>query len=232
MKNPNAPGAIEALTTITRDEEKDQTWTYSLQADGPLCKLPGGKLAAGFGAERREEHAEFPLRTASDTTTAGLIAEIPATKGLSLSFDWFGNVYQDRIATLLFNQMALLYPKRITRGARLATDPAGWAGVVTAVDLRPINVGTNPITGYDLGVKCDRRLAWGEVQTALTATKYPRNASIPTPGGAPSPTVNTDSLPVFNVLNRRPPFDDLVMPDNTIVDSRLPRYALSLRRTF
>jgi hypothetical protein len=145
------------------------------------------------------------------------------------------------------------------------------------------------------------------MQVAVTGTKYTKNVFVPTPGGAASATVNTDSLPVqisgnvflfrrewgfgvlttyraanrpsadravtpaairwdaqlnydfakaawvkhrdsvwvrralgdtklsltvFNVFNRRPPFDDLFMPDNTIVDSRLRRYALSLRRTF
>ena len=53
----------------------------------------------------------------SENTTAGLVVEIPAVKGLSLSFDWFDNTYRDRVAILLFGQMALLYPERITRGA-------------------------------------------------------------------------------------------------------------------
>jgi len=438
VRNPNAPGVIEALTSPTRDEEKDQTWAYSLQVDGPVYELPGGKIATALGFERREEYADFPLRAATDTTTAlsghnnvnayfaevnvpvfggsfrrpllqqlsisgsyrhedygvggssknpraglawrpavwllvrgsygegfkvptlqqrtapltvsnsttaptaanldplrgntvnpvypvtrggkpdlrpeksenttaGLVAEVPFVKGLSLSFDWFDNTYTDRIATLLFNQMALLYPERITRGARLATDLANWSGVVTAADMRAINVGLNQTTGYDLGVRYDQRTAWGYVQSSVTGTKYTRNVSIPTPGGAPSPTVNTDSLPVqingntfvfrhawgvgvvatyraanrpstdraatpaairwdlqgnydfakaawvknresgwirralgdtklsltiYNMFNTRPPFDDLFMPDNTVVDARLRRYALSLRRTF
>jgi outer membrane receptor for Fe3+-dicitrate len=192
------------------------------------------------------------------------------------------------------------------RGARLATDPANWAGVVTAADLRPINVGLSQTTGYDLGLRFDRRLGVGHVQLGMTGTKYTRNVFVPTPGGLPSPTVNTDSLPVqisgsaflareswsagvlttyraanrpaadrgvvpaairwdaqvsydlakaawmrsqagwarralgdvkvsltvFNVFNRRPPFDDLFMPDNTVVDARLRRYGVSLRRSF
>lgn len=437
VASPNAPGTIEALTTVTRDEEKDQTWTYSLQVDGPVHRLPAGAVALAVGVERREEYADFPLRLATDTvsalpgrtavnaafaevnvpvfgggfrrallqqlsvsgsyrfedhgaggasrnpragvawrpaswllmrgsygegfkvptlqqrgapvtvsnsntaataanldpqrgntvnsiypatrggksdlrpeqsenTTAGLVVEIPAFKGLSFSFDWFDNTYRDRVATLLFSQMALLYPERITRGARLATDPANWAGVVTAADLRPINVGFSQTTGYDLGMRYDRRLSLGQIQLGLTGTKYTRNVFVPTPGGLPSPTVNTDSLPVqlsgnafhtreswsagvlttyraanrpaadrgvvpaairwdvqvnydlakagwmrsqagwarralgdtkvcltvFNVFNRRPPFDDLFMPDNTVVDARLRRYGVSLRRTF
>ena len=438
VRNPNAAGVIEALTSPTSDEEKDQTWTYSLQADGPVFELPGGKIVTSLGVERREEYAEFPLRLVTDTTsalpghnnvnayfaevnvpvfggsfrrpllqqlsasgsyrhenygagvisnnpraglawrpaawllvrssygegfkvptlqqrdapvtvtnsnisptasnldplrgntvnpiypvtrggkpdlrpeksentTAGLVAEIPQIKGLSVSFDWFDNTYTDRIATLLFNQMASLYPARITRGANLPTDQPGWAGVVTAADLRPINVGHSQTTGYDIGVKYDRHMEWGDVQSSISGTKYTRNIFIPTPGGVPSPTVNTDSLPVqidgnafvfrhalgagvlatyragnrpsadravtpsairwdaqvnydfakaawvknresgwvrhalgdaqlsltiYDVFNKRPPFDDLFMPDNTVLDSRLRRYAISVRKQF
>lgn len=438
VPNPNAAGVIEALTSPTRDEEKDQTWTYALQVDGPVYTLPGGKIATAIGVERRDEYADFPLRSATDTqsalsgrnkvhayfaevnvpvfggdfrrplvdqlsvsgsyrhedygsgvvsrnpraglawrpvawlmvrssygegfkvptlqqrtqpivvsnsstvataanldplrgntvnptypvtrggkpdlrpeksenTTVGLVIEIPPVKGLSLSFDWFDNSYADRVATLGFNQMALLYPERIRRGANLTTDPAGWAGVVTAADLRPINVGFSQTTGYDIGVRYDRRIAWGDVQTSITGTRYTRNVFVPTPGGAPSTTVTTDSLPVqisgntfftrqawgvgvlatyraanrvaadriptpsaigwdvqcnydfaksgwrksradgwagkalagtklsltiYNLFNTRPPFDDLFMPDNTVLDARLRRYALSLRKEF
>ncbi len=40
------------------------------------------------------------------------------------------------------------------------------------------------------------------------------------------------SLTVFNVLNTEPPFDYLFLPDNTTLDSRLRRFALSLRKSF
>ena len=40
------------------------------------------------------------------------------------------------------------------------------------------------------------------------------------------------SLTVFNLLNTRPPFDYLYLPDNTTLDARLRRYALSLRKQF
>ncbi len=437
VASPNAPGTIAALTTIARDEERSETWTYALQFDGPVYELPAGKVVTGFGFERREDYTKFPLRLPTDTVTAlpgrtqvdayfaevnvpllggnhrrpllhhlsvsgafrhedysfgvssrnpragvawhplpwllmrgsygegfkvptlqqlnapvtvtnsttaataanldprrgntvnpvhpvtrggkpdlrpersentaGLVIEVPRLKGLSFSFDWFDNAYTDRIGTLLFSQMALLYPERITRGANLPTDQPGWAGPVTAADLRPINVGFNQITGYDVGVKLDRRTPFGDVVASLNGTKYTRNVSIPTPGGLPSPTVSTDSLPVqlsgnaflyrgawgagalvtyraanrvstdrvatgsairwdaqfnydfakagwvrqsdsrwlrraladtklsltvYNVFDARPPFDDLLMPDNTVLDARLRRYALSLRRTF
>ncbi len=437
VPNPNAAGVIEALTTPTRDEEESETWTYSLQLDGPVFQLPGGAIATAVGVEHREEYVDFPLRLATDTTTAlsgsdtvsayfaevnvpifggdlrktlfhqlnlsgsyryedygsggvsknpragiawrpakwllvrasygegfkvptlqqrtaplnvinsstaatvanldplrgntvnaiypitrggkpdlrpetsenttlGLVVEIPGVKGLSLSADWFDNVYNDRVGTLVFSQMALLYPERITRGPHLPTDPAGWAGPVTATDLRPINVSYSQITGYDIGLKFERRTAWGDTQASLSGTKYTQNLLVPTPGGLASTTVNTDSLPVqvngnvfffrnawgagvlatyraanrantsrlvtpsairwdlqlnydfakaswlksrdgwlrraladtklsftvFNVLDREPPLDYSFFPDNTVLDSRLRRFGLSLRKQF
>ncbi len=438
VANPNGAGVIEALTTPSRDEEEAQTWTYSLQVDGPIWSLPAGDVALALGTELREDYVDFPLRSATDTQTAvqgktdvtayfaeinvplfggaqrrpllqqlsvsgsyrqedygaggesrnpragvawrpaswllvrgsygegfkvptlqqrtqpivvsnstttpvasnldplrgntvnpvhpvtrggkadlrpetsenttfGLVAEVPPLKGLSLSFDWFDNTYNDRVGTLLFNQMALLYPERITRGANLPTDQAGWAGPVIAADLRPINVAYSQTTGYDIGVRYDRNLGFGEVQAAFTGTKYVKNVFVPTPGGAASPSVTTDSLPVqvngsvffhrhafgagvlstyraanranidraatpsairwdmqlnydfaksswlknrelgwmrrvfgdtklsvtiYNVFETQPPFDDLFMPDNTVLDARMRRYAVSLRRTF
>jgi outer membrane receptor protein involved in Fe transport len=438
VANPNAAGVIEALTTPTLTEEKDETWTYSLQADGPVYSLPAGSISTAFGVERREEYADFPLRLATDTssarsgsdkinayfgevnipifsqlyhapllrqlnlsgsyryeeyqsggsaknprggvawrpfqwllvrgsygegfkvptlaqltaptrvvnsstvgttsnldplrgntvnaiypvtlggkpdllpersenTTAGFVAEVPFIKGLSLSFDWFDNKFNDRIGSLTFNQLALLYPSRITRGPNLPTDLAGWAGPVTAVDLRPINVSYSRTTGYDIGLKYDRRNPWGDVQVALSGTKYTRNVLVPSPDTGPSSTVNTDSLPVqingnaffyrqgwgagvlttyraagraatdrivtpsairwdvqgnydfaksawakahaaswygralkntrvsvtiFKVLNTVPPFDYIYFPDNSVLDTRLRHFSLSVIKQF
>ncbi len=429
VSNPNAPGVIEALTSLTRNEEKNQIRAYTLQFDGPVWSLPAGDIVTAFGVERREESADFPLRTSTDVitaqagsddvfayfaevsvplfgrdyqrtllrqlnilmsyraedygaggastnprvgiawrpaswlllrgsygegskiptlqqrtqpirvlnsstvpvaasfdplrgntinpvhpltrggnadlrsetsenTTAGIVADIPFLTGVSLSFDWFDNTYRDRISTLTFNQTALLFPERLTRGANLGTDQPGWAGPVIAADLRPINVALSQITGYDINVKYDRNLAGGVLQANAGATKYTKNVSIPTPGGAPSPAINVDSLPaqlsgnlfflreawglgtlvtyraanratptvaftpsairwdaqysydfgkvrapgilantkisltVYNLFNKRPPFSDVFFPDNTVVDSRLRRYALSLYRAF
>ncbi len=438
VANPNAPGVLEALTTPTRTEEKDETWTYSLQADGPVYALPAGSISTAFGIERREEYVDFPLRLATDTssarsdsdkvnayfgevnipvfsqfhrialfqqlnfsgsyryekyqsggsarnpragvawrpvkwllvrgsygegfkvptlaqrtaptrvvnsstvatatnldplrgntvnavypvtqggkpdllpersenTTAGLVAEVPFVKGLSFSFDWFDNKFNDRVGSLVFNQLATLYPSRVTRGPNLPGDPAGWAGPVTAIDLRPVNVSYSQTTGYDIGVKYDRRAQWGDVQVALSGTKYTRNILVPSPDTGPATTVNTDSLPVqingnaffyrkgwgagvlatyraagraatdrivtpsairwdvqgnydftksgwakshagnwygralkdtrisitiFNVLNTVPPLDYIYFPDNTVLDTRLRHYALSVSKQF
>jgi iron complex outermembrane receptor protein len=68
--NPNAPGVIESLTSITTDEEKTETWTYQAHADGPVFQLPAGPIVTAVGAERREEYTKFPRRLATDNFTA------------------------------------------------------------------------------------------------------------------------------------------------------------------
>lgn len=247
------------------------------------------------------------LPEGSENITAGLVAEVPALNGLSLSLDWFDNIYNNRVSALTFNQMALLFPDRITRGPNLPTDLPGWAGPVIAADMRPINVSYSQVRGYDFGLKFDRTTAWGDVLLSFAGTKYTRNILVPLPGSAPSVTVNTESLPmqvngqvfftrpawsvgllatyreanralpsrrftpsairwdtqasydftksvwakslesrwlqsalrntkvsltIYNLFDREPPLDFSAFPDNTVLDSRLRRYALSLRRSF
>lgn len=440
--NPNAAGVLESLTDITTDEEASKTWTYAAQADGPLYKLPAGKIMVAAGVERREESVDFPRRLATDissalsssrhvsglfaevnvpvfspeqrvpllhqvnlsgsyrwedystgasaknprggvawrpiswlhlrysygkgfkvprlvqssgpsyvqnnvvgvpapadplrggelvsqvipityggnpklrpekvkNTSAGVVLEVPPVKGLSFSFDYFDNQFTDKVGSITFVQRLQLFPDTITRGTKLATDPASWAGPVTALDNRAVNVAYSRVSGYDYGVRYSRRTALGEITGSLNATKYTRNESFGFPGGTIVTTITPDLLPtmitgnvflqdgawstgvlatrrgrskpvittlfvvtdtpsatrwdwqgsydfgkaawlkahrdswlgrrlrdtklgltIFNVFNTRPPFDYNYLPDNTVLDARLRRYALSLRRTF
>lgn len=242
----------------------------------------------------------------SKNTTAGLVLAVPQIKGLSFSLDYFDNKFEDRIGSVTFEQRALYFPERVTRGPNLPTDQPGWAGPITGVDLRVVNVAYSRTTGYDLSAKFDRTLSWGDVLVNVTGTKYTRNDFVPAPQANAISTTNTDSLPVqisgsaflnrgawgtgalatyrasnrastlvtatpsalrwdwqfsydfgkaawaksratwygralkgikasltvFDVFNTEPPLDNLYMPDNTVLDARLRRYALSFRKTF
>jgi hypothetical protein len=240
-----------------------------------------------------------------------LVLEIPFIKGLSVSFDYFDNKFNDKVGSISFTDRMALFPGTITRGPKLPTDPASWSGPVTAVNTSPVNVASSRVTGYDYGVRYSNRTPWGEVTGSLNATKYTRNESFAVTGGTIGTSITTALLPtmisgsafvqngpwgtgllatyragskplittlfvvtdtpsavrwdwqgnydfekagwfkarrdtwfgwalrdtklsvtIFNVLNTRPPFDYNYLPDNTVVDSRLRRYALSLRRQF
>jgi len=247
----------------------------------------------------------------SQNTTAGLVLEIPLIKGLSVSFDYFDNKFNDKVGSISFTDRMALFPGTITRGPKRPTDPASWSGPVTAVNTSPVNVASSRVTGYDYGVRYSNRAPWGEVTGSLNATKYTRNESFAVTGGTIGASITTALLPtmisgsafvqngpwgtgllatyragskplittlfvvtdtpsavrwdwqgnydfekagwfkarrdtwfgwalrdtklsvtIFNILNTRPPFDYNYLPDNTVVDSRLRRYALSLRRQF
>jgi iron complex outermembrane recepter protein len=441
--NPNAPGALEALTDIVTDEEIARTWTYALHGDGPVFNLPAGEVRVAIGSEWREESVQFPRRLATDTfsalpasrevlgifaeanvpvfsptqrlpllhqlnvsgafrreqysssdtradnprlgvawrpvewlllraskgeglkmptlrqtngpvlvqtnvvgfpnppdplrggelvsqpvpitnggnpslrpervdnTSAGVMIDVPGIRGLSLSFDYFDNEFSDKIGSLSFLDRVRLFPQTISRGPNLPSDPAGWAGRVTAVDARPVNVAYSRVSGYDLGLRYNRRLGWGEVSASVVLSNYSRNESYAVAGATIQTTVSPELLPtmlsgslfvrdgawstgvlasyrssskplittafvvtdtpsairwdwqgsydfskaawlknaryaglrraledtklgltIFNVLNTRPPFNYDYIPDNTIIDSRLRRYAISVRRSF
>ena len=326
VANPNAAGVLEALTTPTIDEEKTDTWTYTVQANGPLFSLPAGKVAAAFGGEMREDYTDFPLRALTDqytalaannrvhagfaeisipvfapeqhlpllnrvnlsasyrresydvggnssspraglawspvpglvlranygkgfkvptlqqvnaplseaayafffepdplrgnqpittlvtslnggnpalrpekseNTTAGLTWEVPVVKGLSVTASYFANKFTDQInvSALALSDYVNYFPELITRGPRLAGDPTAWAGPITRVDLRPINVAYSEVHGWDLGLRYDHTMPWGLAQVNFNATRYTRNVFAPVSGAGPVATVNTDSLP-------------------------------------
>lgn len=243
----------------------------------------------------------------SENATFGAVLEVPRLKGLSVSLDCFDNRFVDRIGAVTFEQRILYFPGRVTRGASLVGDLPGWAGPITDVDTRLVNVAYSETRGYDLGIRYDAATPLGQLMVNVVGTNYTRNVFVPAPGSGPALTVNTDSLPVqvsgsaflsggawgtgalatyraanrastsvtvtgsairwdwqfnydfaksswaraaagrwygkvltdtklsltvFNVFNTAPPFDNMFMPDNTVLDSRLRRYGLSLRREF
>ncbi|MBP7482364.1 MAG: TonB-dependent receptor [Lacunisphaera sp.] len=271
-----------------------------------LDPLRGNTVVAGTVVQTSGGNPDLrPER--SENTTAGVVFEVPQIKGLSFSVSYFDNKFIDRISSLTFTQIATFYPDRVTRGANLPTDQPGWAGPVTSVDLRNVNVSFSRVTGYDISAKYDATTPWGDVMVNVAGTKYTRNEFVTTPTSGPVPTFNLDSLPVqvsgsaflargawgtgvlgsyrasgrlfttiaatpsairwdwqfnydfdkapwakarrdhwygkalkgtkvsltiFNVLDTDPPLDGNALPDNTVVDARLRRYALSFRKAF
>jgi len=246
-----------------------------------------------------------------DNTSAGVVIDLPWVRGLSLSFDYFDNEFSDQVGSITFLDRVRLFPETITRGPNLPSDPAGWAGRVTALDARPVNVAYSRVSGHDIGVRYNRRLNWGEVSASVVLSNYTRNESYGVSGGTIQTNVSPELLPtmlsgnlfvrdgawstgvlasyrssskpllttafvvtdtpsairwdwqgsydfskaawlknerhaglrraledtkigltIFNVFNTRPPFNYNYIPDNTILDSRLRRYAISVRREF
>ena len=92
----------------------------------------------------------------SETTSAGVIFEPTFLPGFRASLDYTrlkktNNITSISEAQLL--QYESLFPDRIQRGANLAGDPAGWAGVITYIDTSRVNAASARLDNLDLQLK-------------------------------------------------------------------------------
>lgn len=82
----------------------------------------------------------------------GLVFTPRFAKGLRLSVDYWKTKKIDAIRTPTLQQLLdneAFFPNRVNRGAKLATDPSNWAGVVTGVDTTAINFASISTDGID-----------------------------------------------------------------------------------
>ena len=89
----------------------------------------------------------------SRTWSAGFILTPSQIEGLRLSVDYTrikkkGNIVSLSEQQILENEE--YFPGRVTRGAALPGDPAGWAGPVTAIDSTDINAAGTRLQAYDV----------------------------------------------------------------------------------
>ncbi len=131
----------------------------------------------------------------STSDNFGLIITPRFVKGLRLSVDCWNTEKIDAIRTptlqqLLDNESS--FPDRVARGAKLAGDPAAYAGVVTGVDTRFINIAGIETSGID--TRADYTLSagsFGEFTFGTNVTFTNRFLTAITPVVAPVNTVET-----------------------------------------
>lgn len=110
----------------------------------------------------------------SKSLSMGVIYEPEFAKGLRISLDYTKIEKEGEIARLtpqatVDNEDTL--PERIVRGAPLPTDPAGWAGPITRIDLTFANVSESTIAAYDLRLEYERELAFGSFSGFAAVTR-------------------------------------------------------------
>jgi iron complex outermembrane receptor protein len=135
----------------------------------------------------------------TESTTAGLVLNVPGRwfKGLSFSYDTYDHKYLNRISpSLSFLDRLAIFPELFTRGPRLPTDPAGWLGPITSYDNRAVNVATNRISGWDVGMKYFRDTPLGQFSLSSNASRAYRNENRPRPGAPPATNAVPQSLPM------------------------------------
>lgn len=97
----------------------------------------------------------------SKSWSAGVIFTPHALPGLRVSLDYTKIEKSDNIATPTVDTLIAYFPERITRGANLPGDPAGWAGPITAIDATLINVAKAEVEAYDLQLDYEFQTAFG-----------------------------------------------------------------------
>lgn len=91
----------------------------------------------------------------SESWSAGLILTPRFLPDLRLSVDWTRIDKTDNIASPGFDGVVAnesLFPARVTRGANLPGDLAGWPGPITQIDLSLMNISRARVEAYDIQV--------------------------------------------------------------------------------
>ena len=97
----------------------------------------------------------------SESTSVGLILAPDRWSGLRLSLDYTRIEKRDEITTLGYQQIVNLedsFPGRVTRGATLPEDPAGWAGQITAIDASAVNVANSLVEAFDVQLDVEKSI--------------------------------------------------------------------------
>jgi outer membrane receptor protein involved in Fe transport len=97
----------------------------------------------------------------SQSWSAGIIVTPTIVPGLRLSLDYTKIKKSDIITTPTVETLVNYFPDRITRGANLPDDPAGWAGPIIAVDGTLINVAKARVEAFDLQADYEWDTAFG-----------------------------------------------------------------------
>lgn len=115
--------------------------------------------------------------------------------GLRLSVDYWNTKKIDAIRTPTLVQLLAnegFFPERVFRGPKLAGDPADWAGPVTGVDTRAINISEIETDGFDSRLTYTiRTKSLGEFSLRGNATFTNKFLTTITPVVAPVNTVET-----------------------------------------
>lgn len=131
----------------------------------------------------------------STSDNIGVIFTPRFAKGLRLAVDYWRTKKVDAIRAPTLQQMLLneaFFPDRVIRGPNLPGDQPGWAGQVTGVDLRFINVSRLETSGTDINLTYPIKLAdLGEFTLRATATFSDKFLTVITPLTDPLDTIGT-----------------------------------------
>jgi len=110
----------------------------------------------------------------SKSFSTGFIFTPSFIPGTRVSIDYTRIKKENEITTLSAQQIVELedeLPGRIVRGANLPTDPVGYAGVITEMDMSLFNTATSGVEAWDFQADYERSFErWGTLQVYGVAT--------------------------------------------------------------
>lgn len=84
VKNPNAPGVLEALMPFHDHEDTSDTYQYTVMADGPIWTSWAGEWRAAVGAELQNEKVKFWRE--QNASTPGYVLSKPFKRDSTAAF--------------------------------------------------------------------------------------------------------------------------------------------------
>ncbi len=160
---PNLYQTLPVATTLFPVWSTGQTPFDTLRGNQNLT----GQTYTSFGGGNPDLRPQT-----SENWTYGAVLDVPKVKGLSLSFDYYDNRYDDRFGTISALTDRIAYaPETVIRGPNLPGDLPGWAGPITGIISKTINIAEARTTGYNFGVRWHRSTPWGELSLSSTGEK-------------------------------------------------------------
>lgn len=133
----------------------------------------------------------------SENWAYGAVWEVPKVKGLSLSFDYFDNNYIDRFGSVSLLMDRINYaPETVLRGPNLPGDPGGWAGPITGIISKTVNIAAARVGGYNFGVRWNRSTPWGDLTLSSSGERILHIVQQVTPNAIPTASVNKKFNPM------------------------------------
>lgn len=144
--------------------------------------LRGGELVLGTVTSVSGGNPTLQPET-SVSRNGGVVVDVPGRwfQGLSLSADTWELHYSNKVGGPSRQVLIDFFPERVTRTPRAASDPAGYAGVITGFDTSNINLARYDARGVDYSASYQRATPVGRLTVSGTFSDPKVIASKSTP---------------------------------------------------
>lgn len=124
----------------------------------------------------------------SVSKNGGIVIDVPGKwfKGLSFSADYYQFNYTDRSGGPGTQVLFDFFPERVTRGPKLPSDPASYAGPIVTWDATNINLAGVQTKGWDFRAMYRRNYSFGDLAVSASLSDPNLTVTKATPAAAPN----------------------------------------------